>query len=83
MQNVIYFVKKLYKYLRNTLRVFRGLNFEPNAVIGKIGGFRSGTISLLSYDPGHLRIVTALKIPEVYIPSITRDTRHQLIVWKK
>jgi len=44
MQNVIYFVKKLYKYLRNTLRVFRGLNFEPNAVIGKIGGFRSGII---------------------------------------
>ncbi len=26
---------------RNTLRVFRGLKFKPNAVIGKIGVFRS------------------------------------------
>ena len=26
------------------MRVFRGLKFEPNAVIGKFGGFRSGII---------------------------------------
>ncbi len=44
MQNVIYFVKKLYKYLRSTLRVFRGLKFEPIAVIGEIGSFLSGII---------------------------------------